>query len=127
MNAALLTENVTLWLPVCWGGNHGRSELYVRKVHMDFLPQQGENVQYLASEEEPDGSVNGYVKSRYWSVSGDANVSFQRVIVDPESYMPDRPYPTDTYWWTDRDGEFEPYLGRSGWKRYVRDDAGSGS
>lgn len=116
-----IAENVTLWLSVDWVGNHGKSELYVRTVHMDFLPHEGDTILYLLNEQDPNDGVAGYVKRRWWSNTGRANVELQRIVVDPASYMPQTPHRYDTYWWTSQDGDVEPYIERSGWKRYTRD------
>lgn len=112
------TSVVTWWLNVTEKGRFGKGGLYFRKVEMGFLPEPGDNVLYLASEEEEDGAIDGTVKSRYWDVFGNAHITFQQIIIDPADYMPETPHRTETYWWTDRDGDPYPYLKRSGWRKH---------
>lgn len=113
-----MSTEVTWWLTVSEGDVFSSSVLLTRKVEMAHLPLEGDMVEYLASEEEPDGAISGYIRRRHWDVHGNAHITFQQVIVDPATHMPEMPFRTHTYWWTDRDGDPWEYINRSGWKRY---------
>jgi len=106
---------VTWWLTTKTS-SYSVSELWRREVEMGFLPHEGDHVLILTSEEEPDGSIGGYVKRRYWDFDGKAHLEFQEYVQDPpEDFKPNR---IMTSWWTDRDGDLEEMLRASGWADY---------
>jgi hypothetical protein len=106
---------VTWWLSTRHG-YHGRTKLWVREVEMGFLPDEGDTVHILGSEEEPAGSVSGTVYRRHWDLTGAAHLQFQDHLIDPPDDF--RPSRMMTSWWTDRDGDFEAMLPGSGWMDY---------
>jgi hypothetical protein len=106
---------VTWWLPT-QNNNYSSRNLWVRVVEMGFLPDDGDHVHITGSEEEPDGDVAAYVKGRYWNLDGSAHLQFQTYVIDPpDDFRPNR---IMTSWWTDRDGDLEAALARSGWLTY---------
>ncbi len=91
----------------------GSGDLYVREVLFAHLPDVGETIYVLASEEEPEGTMGLHVYARYWDLDGTANLSMQTILVDPNQDVQDRIFRGQfsggpcryTSWYTDLDGE----------------------
>ena len=102
-------------------------ELWGREIVHDFLPQVGQKMAVLYSEEEPSGSVHEEVVDVYFDFDGRANITMMAVIVDPDergqevllrSIRTENPRNQRTAWYTDRDGDLVARLRECGWLPY---------
>ena len=106
---------VTWWLTTK-NGDYSSRNLWLRTVEMGFLPDPEDHVHIIGTEEEPNDGIAAYVKSRYWNLDGSAHLQFKDHVIDPPDDF--RPNKIQTSWWTDRDGDLEKGLRRSGWITY---------
>lgn len=112
------TSKVRLVMNVLRGSNHA-GDLFVRDVHMSFLPDVGDSIQLFRDDLQHD--VNQRVWYRWWTRSGQVILDLEKIRIDPPD-DPDAPggrwpYPkNESVWWTDREGDFPAGdLLASGW------------
>ena len=105
----------------------GSRELWAREWVAEFVPQPGQDVAMLRSEEEPCGSVHEEITHVYYDWDLTPVLNFPGIIVDPNEQgqqtlqrqmtSPNR-RSRRIAWYTDRDGDLEARLRESGWLPY---------
>lgn len=95
--------------------------LWHRDITHDHLPQPGQAVGILKSEDEPEGSVHAEVRTVYFDFDGLAVCDLLGIVVDPSEEQQDRMRRSGrryvTSWFTVQDGDLIKRLEDCGWVR----------
>jgi hypothetical protein len=100
------TSKVRLVMNVLRGSNHA-GDLYIRDVHMSFLPDVGDTVQLF--REDVPYELEQAVWQRWWTFNGQVILDLKRMRIDPPDGVDGQkwPYPrNESVWWTEREGPF---------------------